>query len=141
MYTYKPDVIAMTKIPGHNFVNTPFVLKFVPPALFLGIQTMLVPIIFIKGAWTTAVWVWFLASFLVPATTAISGRWFNISKTLHAPLAFGTLIGLGYSGGIMGTVELLIIVAMNVWFVIYWAIMVERSAQAHAGSPGPSQNR
>ena len=123
MYSYNPDIIAKTKIPGHNFVNTPFVLKFVPPALFLGIQTMLVPMIYLKGTWTTSVWVWFLASFLVPATTAISGRWLNISKTIHAPLAFSTLAGLGYSGQIVGTTELLIIAGMNTWFVIYWAIM------------------
>jgi methyl-accepting chemotaxis protein len=123
MFTYKPDIIAQTKIPGHNFVNTPFVLKFVPPALFLGIQTMLVPMIYLKGTWTPMVWVWFLATFLVPATTAISGRWLNISKTLHAPLAFATLAGLAYSGGIAGTTELLIVAGMNVWFVIYWAIM------------------
>jgi methyl-accepting chemotaxis protein len=123
MYTYKPDIVAQTKIPGHNFVNTPFVLKFVPPALFLGIQTMLVPMIYLKGTWTPMVWVWFLATFLVPATTAISGRWLNISKTLHAPLAFATLAGLAYSGGITGTAELLIVAGMNVWFVIYWAIM------------------
>jgi methyl-accepting chemotaxis protein len=123
MYTYKPDVIAQTKIPGHNFVNTPFVLKFVPPALFLGIQTMLVPMIYLKGTWTPMVWVWFLATFVVPATTAISGRWLNIAKTLHAPLAFATLAGLAYSGGIVGTTELLIVAGMNVWFVIYWAIM------------------
>jgi methyl-accepting chemotaxis protein len=123
MYTYKPDVIAQTKIPGHNFVNTPFVLKFVPPALFLGIQTMLVPMIYLKGTWTPMVWVWFLATFVVPATTAISGRWLNIAKTLHAPLAFATLAGLAYSGGIVGTTELLIVAGMNAWFVIYWAIM------------------
>jgi methyl-accepting chemotaxis protein len=123
MYAYKPDVVAMTKIPGHNFVNTPFVLKFVPPALFLGIQTMLVPMIYMKGTWTTAVWIWFLASFLVPATTAISGRWLNISKVIHAPLAYATLAGLGYSGKIVGTAELLIIAGMNAWFVIYWSIM------------------
>jgi methyl-accepting chemotaxis protein len=123
MYTYKPDVIAQTKIPGHNFVNTPFVMKFVPPALFLGIQTMLVPMIYLKGTWTPMVWGWFLASFLVPATTAISGRWLNISKTLHAPLAFTTLAGLAYSGGVVGTTELLIVAGMNAWFVIYWAIM------------------
>lgn len=47
----------MTKILGHNFVKTPFVLKFVPPGLFLGVQTMLVPMIYMKGTWTTAVWV------------------------------------------------------------------------------------
>ena len=123
MFNYKPDVVAKSKIPGHGFVHTPFTLKFVPPALFATTQILLVPMIYLKGTWTPTVWVWFIASFLVPATTAISGRWLNISKKIHAPLAYAVLFGLGYNGGIGGTIEFLILVGMNIWYVIYWSIM------------------
>jgi methyl-accepting chemotaxis protein len=91
MYRYRPDIVAQTKIPGHIFVNWSFTMKFVPPALFLACQTVLIPAIFFQGRWNTAVSAACAASFLVPAATAILGRWILVLRVVHAPLAFLTL--------------------------------------------------
>lgn len=123
MYNYKPDIVAMTKIPGHIFVNTSFVLKFVPPAVFLGIQSMLLPMIHYQNRWNNTVIFCFVLTFLVPAATAILGRWFFLPKLLHAPFAFATLVLLAYTAGITQTADLIMLVLFNIWFVIYWAIM------------------
>ncbi len=123
MYQYKPDIIAQTKIPGHNFVHYPFTLKFVPPAFYVTMQIAIMPLIFYQGKWNTMVTVFFLASFLVPASTAIMGRWINIFKTLHAPLAFATLAGMLYYGEVRGLLEWVIIGGFTLWATIYWAIM------------------
>lgn len=123
MYQYKPDIIAKTQIPGHIFVDTKFTLKFVPPALFLGIQALLLPMILYKGNWSPLITVLFALTFIIPSITAILGKWMDIVKVLHAPLAFLTLIVLGYYGGITGFYDILLIVLYNIWFTIYWCIM------------------
>ena len=122
-YRYRPDIIAQTRIPGHCFVHWSFTTKFVPPAVFLGIQCMLVPLIYAKGGWDYRVTLALLATFAVPATTAILGRWFAPPRIVHPILAYSTLAVLAYVGGITGLAELGIILAMNVWFCVYWAIM------------------
>lgn len=123
MYCYRPDIIAKTKIPGHGFVHTTFTLKFIPPALFLGVQTMLAPMVYAKGQWNTWTTLWFLVTFLVPATTAILGRWFEGIKIWHAPLAYATLVNFAYQEGVGSGAEIAWLVGMNVWFCVYWAIM------------------
>lgn len=123
MYQYKPDIIARTKIPGHYFVHTNFVLKFVPPAIFLGVQSILMSLIYGRGNWSTGVTVAFALTFLVPATTAILGRWFDWAKILHAPLAYVSLVLLAYCGNVSGLVDWTVIVLFNIWFCTYWAIM------------------
>ena len=123
MYVYEPDVVAITKIPGHGFVHTNFTLKFVPPAVFLGIQAMLLPMIYYKGNWNSWITILFIITFLVPSTTAILGRWFETPKYLHAPFAYTTLIVLAYYGGINQFGDILMLVLYNIWFTVYWAIM------------------
>lgn len=122
-HQYRPDVIAATRIPGHCFVDWGFTAKFVPPAIFLGVQAVLVPLIYAKGNWNSLVTVLFVVTFLVPATTAILGRWLHVAKVAHPFLAYATLLALGWSGGIGGVTELVILVGMNLWFCTYWAIM------------------
>ncbi|MDM8525645.1 methyl-accepting chemotaxis protein [Desulfococcaceae bacterium HSG8] len=123
MYKYQPDIIAKTGIPGHNFINTSFTLKFVPAAVFTSIQGLLIAIIFSKGNWNNITISFCIASFIMPITTAILGRWFHIARRLHAPLAFSILVILGYFGGIRATSEFLIIIGLNIWFVIFWSII------------------
>jgi methyl-accepting chemotaxis protein len=122
-YTYKPDLIAQTRIPGHCFVNWDFTRKFVPPAVFLGIQCMLVPLIYAKGNWNMSTTIALAATFAVPSVTAIAGRWYFTPKVLHPFLAYSTLIALGYLCGVNQPMELAILIGMNIWFCVYWAIM------------------
>lgn len=123
MYRYKPDIVAMTKIPGHNFVHTSFTRKFVPPALFIAIQTVLAPMIWYQDKWNPMTTVFYVASFVVPTLTAILGRWFTLFRALHAPLAFGTLAGVVYFGDVRSPGEFGLVIAFAAWFAIYWAIM------------------
>jgi len=123
MYQYKPDIVAMTRIPGHGFVHWSFVSKFVPPSLFLTTQTLLVPLICMKGDWTRQTTFLLILTFIVPAVTAISGRWIALSRFVHAPLAYLTLILLGYFGGIGSRLDWIILIGFNIWAGIYWAIM------------------
>jgi len=122
-YEYRPDLIATTRIPGHCFVDWNFTAKFLPPAIFLGAQAVLAPLIYAKGNWNTLVTVFFAVTFVVPATTAILGRWWHAAKVVHPLFAYATLVAFGYSGGIGGTVEIVMLVGLNLWFCIYWAIM------------------
>jgi methyl-accepting chemotaxis protein len=122
-YQYRPDIIAKTRIPGHCFVNWSFTGKFAPPAIFLGAQAVLAPMIYAKGNWTPLVSVLFLVTFLVPATTAILGRWFYAPKVVHPFLAYATLIVFGYFGGINQPLEFAMLAGLNAWFCIYWVIM------------------
>jgi len=115
MYKYQPDIIAKTKIPGHNFVHTNFTLKFVPPALFNTLQLILFPMILYQGNWNTMTTVFFVASFLVPAITAISGRWIIIVRSIHAPLAFLTLAGVIYYGNVRSPSEFIILACFAIW--------------------------
>jgi methyl-accepting chemotaxis protein len=122
-YSYRPDIIARTKIPGHIFVNFPFVWKFLFPAAFATIQPLLVALIYGKGNWNGLVTLATLLTFVVPATTAIVGRWSHNVQVLHAPLAYLTLGGLAYVGGIGAPLELTILAGFSLWYCIYWAIM------------------
>jgi methyl-accepting chemotaxis protein len=120
---YHPDLVARTGIPGHCFVDWSLTAKFLPPAVFLGVQCMLVPLIWAKGHWNDTVTILFLLTFAVPAATALLGRWSAAARVLHPWLAYTTLIALAYWGGIGGLSELGILVGMSFWFCIYWAIM------------------
>jgi methyl-accepting chemotaxis protein len=122
-YTYRPDIIARTQIPGHVFVNLPFVWKFIFPAVFATLQPMLVAMIYSRDNWNGWVTVALLSTFLVPATTAIAGRWWHGAQVLHAPLAYLSLGGLAYSGGIGSARELTVLGGFTAWYCIYWAIM------------------
>ncbi len=122
-YAYRPDIIARTKIPGHVFVNLPFVCKFVFPAAFATIQPVLVAMIYSKGNWNGWVTVAMLLTFLAPATTAIAGRWSHKAQVVHAPLAYLTLGGLAYCGGVRSPMELTILAGFAGWYCVYWAIM------------------
>jgi methyl-accepting chemotaxis protein len=124
MYTYKPDIIAMTKIPGHIFVNTNFTLKFLPPAIFATLQIILLPIVYYTNQpWNRTLTICFLLTFLVPASTAITGRWFSLSKFIHAPLAYATLGLFAYYGNVTENIAWIMAGGMTLWYVIYWAIM------------------
>ncbi len=123
MYQYKPDLIAKTRIPGHNFVHWPFRLKYIPPVFYLVPQSLLITIIYMKGSWTSLVSIMFIASFLVPAITSILGKWSKSVKVVHAPLTYLILIVLGYVGNINQIGEIILVLAFIVWIGIFWYIL------------------
>ncbi len=123
MYSYSPDIVARTRIPGHSFVNWSFTAKFVPPAIFLAPQGILVPMILYKGNWSGAVTIIFILSFLIPATTAILGRWLIPLRYAHAPLAYATIIALMVAGRITSLIDFVILGGFIAWSIIYWTIM------------------
>jgi len=76
-----------------------------------------------QGNWNTMTTIFFVASFLVPATTAISGRWIKVVRSIHAPVSFLTLAGVIYFGNVRSPVEFIIIACFATWCSIFWAIM------------------
>lgn len=123
MYKYTPDIVAKTKIPGHIFVNWSFTSKFVPPAIFLAPQGILVPMILYKGNWNTLVSIALVVTFILPSITAISGRWIIWMKYIHAPLSYATIVFLMIAGGVSSAIDFLILGGFILWSIIYWAIM------------------
>ena len=121
MQTYEPDAIARTGLAGHLLVNTSLSKKLLPPAVYLGIQAMLTPMVYLKGLWNPLVTILFIMTFALPAAAVILGRWSGTTKTLLALLAFLDLIAFGYFGGIHEPFEILIIILFNVWFCLCWA--------------------
>ena len=120
---YQPDLVAQTRIPGHCFVDWCFTSKFLPPGVFLGVQCMLVSLIWAKGTWNDTTTALFLLTVAVPATTAILGRWSRAARVLHPVATFATLVAFGYGSGIRSLAEVAMIVGFNVYFCACWAIM------------------
>ncbi len=123
MYTYKSDIIAKTRIPGHSFVNWGFVSKFIPAALYLTPQALLIPIIYYKGNWNRDVTMVLALSVVIPVITSLLGRWSKWIRNIHAPLAYACDIGLLIAGKAYDIMDLIILGGVLTWAMIFWSIM------------------
>jgi len=125
-YTYQPDIVAKTKIQGHCFVNAKFTVKFLYPAIYMNALVTMVPIILYKSGWSADKTLLLGIAVLVPALSAVLGTYGGPIKAFfrnfHAPIAYASLVPLGYSGSLSG-LDLIIIGVSVLWGIIYWCIM------------------
>lgn len=125
-YTYYPDIVARTKIQGHNFINFSFTVKFLYPAIYMNALVTMVPIVIYKGNWDIIKTCLLLLAVFVPVISAVMGTYGgvlkNFFKIFHGPIAYVSLIPFGYYGSLT-LFDLLIIMVSVIWGIIYWCIM------------------
>ncbi len=127
LYKYRPDIVAETKIRGHNFVNYNFSNKFIYPAIYISGQTVIVTMIYFKDNWSPLISVLTLLTFIVPTVTAVLGTYGGMMsaffRKVHAPAAYLILLFLGYYGNIYRITELFMVGGFILWGSLFWCIL------------------